>query len=206
VIYSNQRRKLSETTKVKIGLSNSGPKPDRFKKRLEIRCANTNCTNTWLSLESQTQKKYCSRKCRNIVLKNVLSEHMKNSYKTGKINNSGRNNRAFGKPPVYKSYDRNGILMKSSWEVAFADWLDKNKKNWKYESLTFDLGNCTYTPDFCIFNNQNKLEEIIEVKGYENKYYVKKFKLFESMYPNMRMITKVLKFNDLLEMKILGGS
>jgi very-short-patch-repair endonuclease/endogenous inhibitor of DNA gyrase (YacG/DUF329 family) len=104
ITYSNKHRKLSESTKIKIGLANKGTKPNRFKKRLEIKCALSDCNNTWFSLESQIGKKYCSRKCRNIALKEIMSEHMKNSYRIGKINNSGVNNRAFGKPSVFKHH------------------------------------------------------------------------------------------------------
>jgi len=35
------------------------------------------------------------------------------------------------------------IYMRSSWEIAYAKWLDKNGIEWQYESDTFDLDNTT---------------------------------------------------------------
>lgn len=58
-----------------------------------------------------------------------------------------------------------GVYLRSSIEYAFAYYLDKNNIEWKYEEKIFDLGDTTYKPDFYIYKN-NKLTEIVEVKGY----------------------------------------
>jgi len=96
----------------------------------------------------------------------------------------GRKNPHFGKPAsqakkiIYKK-----ILMRSSWEIAYAKWLDKNNIKWSYESKTFDLGNSTYTPDFYL-PKQNKY---IEIKGYYRKSFIKKFQRFKKLYPEINI-------------------
>ncbi|KKK80009.1 hypothetical protein LCGC14_2827790, partial [marine sediment metagenome] len=58
----------------------------------------------------------------------------------------GRNNPMFGHPaPHGKGKYYKKIWMRSSYEIAYAKWLDENKIDWIYEGKTFDLGNTTYT-------------------------------------------------------------
>ena len=73
--------------------------------------------------------------------------------------------------------------MRSSWEVAYAKWLDKNGYKWQYESKTFDLGNSSYTPDFYL----PKKDMYIEIKGYYRESFIKKFKKFKKMYPEINI-------------------
>jgi hypothetical protein len=81
------------------------------------------------------------------------------------ISMSGKNSHRFGKPPIHgKRIRYKDICFRSSWEVAYAKYLDKNQIKWLYESKTFDLGNCTYTPDFYL----PEKNEYIEIKGYLN--------------------------------------
>ena len=62
-----------------------------------------------------------------------------------------------------KRFKYKNIWMRSTWEISFAKWCDKNKILWEYEKKSFNLGkNCTYTPDFYLFN----YDKYIEVKGY----------------------------------------
>ncbi len=77
-----------------------------------------------------------------------------------------------------------GNNMRSSWEIIYAKWLDKQKIKWVYESITFDLGNTTYTPDFYL-PERNKY---IEVKGYWREDAKIKFKLFKKLYPKITIL------------------
>jgi hypothetical protein len=87
--------------------------------------------------------------------------------------------------------------MRSTWEVKFAQWLDKNKIKWQYESKTFNLRNCTYTPDFYL----PQTKEYIEIKGWWRDNAKKKFKLFREKYKKIKII--ILMKPDLLKLKIL---
>lgn len=76
---------------------------------------------------------YCSRDCKNRF---QISSHPK--------------------PIPYKEYK-----LKSSWELAFAKYLDNSDFEWTYEPMSFPTPYGYYTPDFYI----EELDIFIEVKG-----------------------------------------
>jgi len=80
--------------------------------------------------------------------------------------------------PKNKSIEYKNIWMRSTWEVAYAKYLIKNKIKWQYESKTFDLGNTTYTPDFYLPES----DTYVEIKGYWRKDAKKKIKLFRKIF------------------------
>lgn len=86
--------------------------------------------------------------------------------------------------------------MRSSWEIAYAKWLDKNNIEWRYELNTFDLGDTCYTPDFYL----PETNEYIEVKGYFPKKIKEKIELFKQLYHNINF--KVLLGKDLFKLGI----
>jgi len=112
------------------------------------------------------------------------------------IANSGKNNPHFGKPlrPHWGKYK--GINMRSSWEIAYAKWLNKNNIKWQYESKTFDLGDNTYTPDFYLLET----DEYIEIKGFFPNEVKEKIQLFRWLYPNKNF--KILLGRDLCKLGI----
>jgi hypothetical protein len=53
----------------------------------------------------------------------------------------GSKNNRFGKKPIFlKNIKYNGISFRSTWEVAYAKWLDKQNIKWQYEPKIFNLG------------------------------------------------------------------
>ena len=99
-------------------------------------------------------------------------------------------------------YERNGekFYFRSTWEVFVASFLDSNNKKWKYEEITFNLGDCKYTPDFVVYDDKGNIEMIIEVKGQFNDYCIRKMMLFEILYPEIEyqvweqeVIRKIMK-------------
>lgn len=84
-----------------------------------------------------------------------------------------------GKQIKYKS-----IWMRSSWEVAYAKYLDNLRIKWSYEPKTFDLGNTTYTPDFYL----PETDTYIEIKGYWRPDALNKFLAFKLLYPEIKII------------------
>lgn len=92
-----------------------------------------------------------------------------------------------GKRERYK-----GISMRSSYELAYAKWLDQNKIKWEYEPLAFpiNIGKkiTTYTPDFYLIETK----EYIQIKGYMYPEAKKKIDKFEELY----MIKHTILYRD----------
>lgn len=97
-----------------------------------------------------------------------------------------------GRIPDYNKYRRwyegvNGkILMRSSYEVAFAVWCDERKIEWRYESKTFHVGEgpwvgTSYTPDFYL----PKTRSFIETKGRMSEQNAAKLSEFNRRYPRV---------------------
>jgi hypothetical protein len=109
---------------------------------------------------------------------------------------SGRNSSGFGRIASHgKGAYYNSIWMRSSYEIAFAKWCDKNKIMWQFEPKAFDLGEMTYRPDFYL----PEFNLWIEVKGWWRDDAKNKFDLFKQKYCGER-----IKIVDKNELK-LGG-
>lgn len=85
------------------------------------------------------------------------------------------------------------IRMDSSWEVKVAKYLDDNNYNWKYDSEKYLLSDGRYIhPDFFIYDDNDNLIKIIEVKGYFRDANKLKFEMFlnEYAYLNVELWNK----------------
>ena len=110
---------------------------------------------------------------------------------------SGIKSYRYGKLPAHSKGDYyKDIWMRSIWEIAYAEYLDKNNIEWLYENKRFNLGNTTYTPDFYL----PEFDTYIEIKGYWRKNAKVKFKNFKKQYPKTRI--KVLMKPELHELGI----
>jgi len=110
---------------------------------------------------------------------------------------SGKACHFYGKPQRPHWGEYKNINMRSSWEIAYAKYLDKNNIKWEYEPDTFDLEYTTYTPDFKIEN-----KKYIEIKGYmspEAYFKIKKFILTNSEIDYVLLIEKDLKQKGILK-------
>jgi len=160
LVSKDSRQKISITriiSKIAKGKNNPAYKDGiTFKKHSCIKC------NKAISLNNFY---YGKRRCRS------CSKTGKNSPRYGKI-------ATHGKGVYYKKF-----WMRSSWEVAYAKYLDLKNIKWSYESKTFDLGDCTYTPDFYLSDT----DEYIEIKGYWRDNSKKKFRLFKEKYKKIKI-------------------
>ena len=109
----------------------------------------------------------------------------------------GKKNPMYGKTTHSKYIKYKNIFFHSTWEVAYAKYLDKKRAKWNYESIHFDLGNSTYTPDFYLMDE----DKYIEIKGYWREDAKKKFKKFKRKYPNINII--ILAKKDLEKIGVL---
>lgn len=94
-----------------------------------------------------------------------------------------------GRIPDYNKYrahyngPKGHYLMRSKWEVAYAEWLDKQGINWQYEPRWFNLGRTSYTPDFYLPAE----DRYVEIKGRMTEENAKKLKLFAERYPQVSL-------------------
>jgi len=89
-----------------------------------------------------------------------------------------------------KYTDRHGTLhsFKSTWEAAYAKWMDQNNFDWKYEPCRFELVECRqYTPDFGIYVG-GAIEYFVEVKGWVTKAVERRMLEFRRVYPQIRVV------------------
>lgn len=116
----------------------------------------------------------------------------------------GRKNHNFGKlSPHYEGdgqgsrKDLNNQFFRSRWEANFARILNYWNIPWEYETTRFDLGECTYCPDFKIFDSKIGYY-FVEVIGFFDDIHKKKIKLFLEKYPQekLQLITKI-EYSDL---------
>jgi hypothetical protein len=130
----------------------------------------------------------------------VLKETGEKISKTKKASSTtprGKEHYMFGKVIHGKWEKYKGIWMRSSWEVAYAKYLDKNNIKWLYESKVFDLKITGYIPDFYL----SKSNTYIEIKGWWRDDAKKKFRLFKKIYPKVKII--VLTKSKLKKLGIL---
>jgi len=161
------------------------------------RCASCATKNAFKIGKRKNHKCYCidcnkqlkdcrSKRCAKCNYKYYSG---KNSWLYGKLINK---HAGMGKGDYYK-----GIWMRSSYEIAYAKYLDNHNIIWTYESKVFDLGNGTYRPDFYL----PKINTYIEIKGYWRKEAKKKFNLFRKLYPRVK--TNILNKKDLKSIGVL---
>jgi len=138
---------------------------------------------------------------------NYWSEEQKEKQRGPRPNMRGENNGMFGKPPAkgsnhgkhfyYKSPLQGEVCLRSSWELAYAKYLDSKTIIWKYEHKAFKLSNgTTYRPDFFLVKNK----KYREIKGYMTETAQEKIDLFQKEY-NRNF--KVLYHEDLVRKGIL---
>jgi len=140
--------------------------------------------------------------------KKYLQEHPEEIKNMSK-RMSGKNNHMYGKPaPEGSGYKGNrcyywnavqgDVCFRSSYELAYAKYLDRKHISWVYERKAFSLSNgTTYRPDFYLLKKQ----KYIEIKGYITQMAYTKIKLFIDEYPNINY--KILCKDDLIRKGII---
>ena len=119
---------------------------------------------------------------------------------------SGKNSPAYGKIAHHgKGAYYKGVWMRSSYEIAYAKYLDKNNIKWQYEPKYFEIiylykgikKEGTYTPDFYL----PETNEYIEIKGWWRDDAEYKFNTFKSKYSNINI--KVLNKEKLQFLEVI---
>jgi len=88
-------------------------------------------------------------------------------------------NSGYGKGFWYNSSLQGQIYLRSTYELAYAKYLDEHKILYLYENYTYPLGDTTYTPDFFL----PQFEKFVEIKGWMRKEAQNKIDKFRELYP-----------------------
>ena len=94
------------------------------------------------------------------------------------------------KPHFYK-----GLVMHSSWETRYAEYLDRNSIVWKYEPKMFTTSEGGFIPDFYL----PETKEFIEIKGYLRETAKLKLNAFRKEFPSIKL---TVLFED--DLKLMG--
>jgi hypothetical protein len=95
-----------------------------------------------------------------------------------------------GPKPLYR-----GVEFRSSYEVRFARTLDVRGVAWQYEPRRFDLGSCSYLPDFYL----PEFGAYVEVKGYFSPESQTKVALFRASHPEYPLVVVMRQLIERLE-------
>lgn len=87
------------------------------------------------------------------------------------------------------------IVFRSSFEVRVARALDSLGVRWSYESRRFNLGSCTYTPDFYLIDD----DAYWEVKGWYGPDSRRKVELFRRLFPDVPLVVFTKECIEILE-------
>ena len=148
-------------------------------------------------IDGRKTAKYHCLKCE---AKITYPTWFKGSKTCQSCSNKGKNNPMFGKIASHgKGSYYQKTYMRSSYEIAYAKWLDKQKIKWNYEPQAFPIQynykgkkkEGTYRPDFYL----PTLDLWIEIKGWWRDDAKVKFKAFKRIYPGIEI--KVLGKKEL---------
>lgn len=109
-----------------------------------------------------------------IARRRKISDSMKKNPKCGGLREgSGR-----GKKVWYESEIAGRVYLRSTYELEYARWLDKNSIKWKQNLIKFPYlyneKTHYYYPDFYLYDN----DEYVEVKGFTTEKDLAKWKEF----------------------------
>lgn len=121
--------------------------------------------------------------------------HTKESIAKLSKSNSGKEPHWKGRIFQY-SGPKGSFKLRSSYELFYANWMDSNGIEWKYEPQ-FKLSNgMTFSPDFQVYGHDRII--IVEIKGFWTEKAKNKWNLFTEDFPNLDK--QVLYKNDLIKL------
>ncbi|MBM7701563.1 restriction endonuclease [Metabacillus iocasae] len=93
-----------------------------------------------------------------------------------------------------------GHYLKSSYEYAYAKYLNYFLIPWSYEDKLFDLGYKTYKPDFFFYNKDHKIIKIVEVKSRNSEAKEKAKKDLEVLKEKYGIECELISYEELYRM------
>ncbi|TYR75618.1 restriction endonuclease [Rossellomorea vietnamensis] len=90
--------------------------------------------------------------------------------------------------------------LRSSYEYAYARYLDHHSMQWSYEDDIFDLGYRKYKPDFFFYNKNGELVKIVEVKSRNEQEKKRALLILNSIEKLYNVRCELVSYEDLLEL------
>jgi endogenous inhibitor of DNA gyrase (YacG/DUF329 family) len=87
--------------------------------------------------------------------------------------------------------------LRSSYEYVYCKILEKKQLKYKVEEIKYDLQNTSYIPDFHIYDNENKLVEIVEIKSNNQIEINKTIKKIDELKKIVNVPVKIYLLKDL---------
>ncbi|MBD7983176.1 restriction endonuclease [Sporosarcina sp. Sa2YVA2] len=91
-----------------------------------------------------------------------------------------------------------GFYLRSSYEYAYAVYLDHYSIPWSYEDQVFNIDGKSYKPDFFFYNQYGNLEKIVEIKSRNKKAREKALHLLKTIEENHQIKTELISYEELL--------
>ncbi|WP_078545801.1 PDDEXK family nuclease [Litchfieldia alkalitelluris] len=92
-----------------------------------------------------------------------------------------------------------GHYLRSSYEYAYAKYLDFHLIPWGYEEEVFDLGYKKYKPDFFFYDDE-KLIKIVEIKSRDKNVKDQATKALNAIVQKYNISCELISYEELLEL------
>ncbi|OZI11927.1 restriction endonuclease [Bacillaceae bacterium SAS-127] len=99
----------------------------------------------------------------------------------------------------YAGFYKN-FYLRSSYEYAYAVYLDYFSIAWGYEDNIYDLGYKKYKPDFFFYDNSGKVEKIVEVKSRDLQAKNNALKILKTIEEKYNIECELISYEELLVM------
>lgn len=93
-----------------------------------------------------------------------------------------------------------GYYLRSSYEYAYAVYLDKSSVVWSYEDQIFEINGKSYKPDFFFYDQYGKLEKIVEIKSRNKQALEKAKERLKSIEEQYSIKTELISYEELLNL------
>lgn len=90
-----------------------------------------------------------------------------------------------------------GIYLRSSYEYAYAKYLDHHSITWQYESEVIDIGYKFYKPDFFFYDQYGMLIKIVEIKSRNEDEKAKARKALNAIESKLNVETELISYEEL---------
>lgn len=147
----------------------------------------------YFALDLETERQICSEYREGITRRALADKHglslmsLRRMLRRQGITGTGLNQPGNPRVKLHRYRDRNGrdFLFRSSYEKAFAQYLDRMNAQWQYEQIHFKLSDGrTYTPDVWV----ESWGHLVEVKGFMRPRSAEKIRMFRSEYPDYPLV------------------
>jgi len=90
--------------------------------------------------------------------------------------------------------------LRSSYEYAYAKYLDYHSIPWSYEDKVFDLGYKLYKPDFFFYDQNGKIIKIVEIKSRDKKAKDNALKALSVIESKHNIPCELVSYEELLSL------